>query len=206
MRQCRPSVLFLPAVAALVAGVGVAAGSYAQAPAAPLTAVELRARVAVLEQDLAGLRKDYQLLLTTCQSPAPAPRTARTERVAAALPTVVAETSGKTSKQQDEQRLDNDSWYVQVMDYAAIDSSPEWTQYGWTVRIKNGIGRPQTFDLVVQFVDKDGLVIDSDRLNNESIAALEEHKMHGTKMIARPGALEVVRVNVLATRHPDPRR
>jgi len=206
MRHSRSCASLLSVVAVLIAAVGLAGSSQVQDPREPLTAPELRARVAVLEQDLAGLRKDYQLLLTTCQSPAPAPRAARTDRLPAALPTVAIDASGKGSKRQEEQRLDNDSWYVQVMDYVAIETSPEWTQYGWTVRIKNGIGRAQTFDLVVQFVDKNGLVIDSDRLKNESIAALEDHTMRGNKTIAKPAALEVVRVNVRATRHPDLRR
>jgi hypothetical protein len=109
-------------------------------------------------------------------------------------------------KIDEERRIDNDSWYVQVMDYLAIEATTEWTRYGWTVKINNGIGRPQTFNLVVQFVDKNGLVIDTDRLNNESIGALEDHTMQGNKVIAMPGAAEVVRVNVRASRHPDVRR
>jgi hypothetical protein len=220
MRNCRLVALLLTRVvkmadtvvavgvlllAVLAAAVGLTAGSQAQAPDAPLTPPELRARVAALEQDLAGLRKDYQLLLTTCQSPAPAPRAARAERSPAAVATVPTVAPLKESKLDEERRVDNDSWYVQVMDYVAIETSAEWTRYGWTVKIKNGIRRPQTFDLVVQFLDKDGLVIDSDQLTNQTVAATDEQTMQGNKAINMPGAIEVVKVNVIATRRPDAR-
>ena len=192
-------------LAVVTAALGLGAGSQAQAPDAPLSAPELRLRVAALEQDLAGLRKDYQLLLTTCQSQAPALPATRTERQPAAVATVPAAAPMNGSKLDEERRVDNDSWYVQVMDYVVIETSAEWTRYGWTVKIKNGIRRPQTFDLIVQFLDKDGLVIESDRLTNETVAAVDEQTMQGNKAIAMPGALGVVKVNVIATRRPDAR-
>jgi hypothetical protein len=192
-------------LAVVTAAVGLGAGSQAQAPDPPLSASELRLRVAALEQDLAGLRKDYQLLLTTCQNQAPALPATRAGRQPAAVATVPAAAPMNGSKLDEERRVDNDSWYVQVMDYVVIETSAEWTRYGWTVKIKNGIRRPQTFDLVVQFLDKDGLVIESDRLTNETVAAVDEQTMQGNKAIAMPGALEVVKVNVIATRHPDAR-
>jgi hypothetical protein len=207
MRLFRCYASFFPLIVVLLlVTVGLASNPVAQAPGELLTAPELRARVATLEQDLAGLRKDYQLLLTTCQSPAPAARASTVARLPAAVATVPGDLPANASKIDEERRIDNDSWYVQVMDYVAIETTAEWTRYGWTVKIKNGISRPQTFNLVVQFVDKNGLVIDTDRLNNESIGALEDHTMQGNKVIAMPGAAEVVRVNVLASRHPDVRR
>ena len=57
----------------------------------------------------------------------------------------------------------------------------------------------------MQFLDKDNLVIEIDRLKNQSIAALDDHTMQGNKLIPMPGALQVVRVTVIATRHPDSR-
>jgi hypothetical protein len=62
--------------------VGLGAGLHAQAPARPLTPTELRAKVAALEQTLAGMQHDFELIVTTCHgdvAPAPVERRDRVE-------------------------------------------------------------------------------------------------------------------------------
>src|ERR1051325_7928013 len=100
-------------------------------------AARLQARVKRLEEENAGLRRDYELILTTCQS-----------QTATRLP------------------AEDDPAEVPV-DYAIIESNKIFISYAWTLTISNSLDRAQAFDVTLHFLDRNGSLIETAREDNE---------------------------------------
>jgi hypothetical protein len=188
----------------------VAALVWAQSPSAgdaPLTVAGLRARVKELQEENAGLRRDYELILTTCQSRTdtnPAPATSATrllgERAAAtAVETELAEAI-RLGQQQERPRIEDDPAEVVSVDYAIIESNKIFTSYVWTLTISNGLDRAQAFNVNLHFLDRNGSVIDTDREDDEVLDAHEQRTLTGSYVIPMPGALNVASVRAVAKR------
>jgi hypothetical protein len=167
----------LGVVVCLLTGL-VAALAWAQSPipgAKPLTVAALQARVKTLEDDNAGLRRDYELILTTCQNEA--------------------------AKAVDERpRPEDDRSDVVSVDYEIVESNKIFTSYGWTLTLSNGLDRAQAFDVTLQFLDRNGSVIDTDREDNETIDAYAQRTLTGSHAISMPGALNVASMRAVAKR------
>lgn len=199
-------------LAASLVVVGLSPVLHAQSPTKPITNAELRAKVAALQRDIEGLQRDQRLLMMACQAGpvVPAPMVDTPAAMVAALAAGVSRVAEiEASNQRDreyelqQQRLENAAWYVKDVDFGITESNRVFIRYGWKVTIKNGIPRPQTFDLVVQFLNKEDLVIDSVRLYRQGIAAQDEKTITGDVLISMPGALNVTSVKAMATRHPN---
>jgi hypothetical protein len=193
-------------LSALLITAGVSTTLRAQTRITSPTYAELQAKVAALEQDNAGLRRDYQTLLTTCTAPPPpaaAPDSSFDEQLARA--TAAIEQAGRdatTSIEQDRQQreMDDASWIVKDVDFAVTESNRVFLRFGWKVTIKNGIRTAQAFDLTVQFLDRNGFVIDTARVYRQAIAAYDERTITGDALVSMPGALSVAKVKAIATR------
>jgi hypothetical protein len=198
-------------------GVGVcivtglaAALAWAQSPsprAGPLTVAELQARIKTLEEENAGLRRDYELILTTCQSqsaanPAPAthPTPSSAELSAATAMYVRLAESNRLGQQQERRQVEDDRFGVVSVDYAIVESNRIFISYAWTLTIRNGLDRAQAFNVTLQFLDRNGSVVDTDREDNEMIDAHEQRTLTGSQVISMPGALNVAAVHAVAKR------
>jgi hypothetical protein len=175
----------------------VAALVWAQSPSAgdaPLTVAGLRARVKMLEEENAGLRRDYELILTTCQSRTdtnPAPATSATRLLGERAAATAVETRP---------RIEDDPGEVVSVDYAMIESNKIFVSYVWTLTISNGLDRAQAFNVTLHFLDRNGSVIDTDREDNEVLDAHEQRTLTGSYVIPMPGALNVASVRAVAKR------
>lgn len=194
--------------APLMASLG--ATLYAQVPAAPLTNAQLRAKVVALEQELIGLRNDNTILITACanaqaQPPTAAPAVAdqaeeQIARAKARLEQVKLETFNRQEQQRQQQELDDASWIVRDVGFGVTEANQVFIRFGWKVTIKNGLDRTQAFDLAVQFLDGNGLVVDTARVYGATINAFDERTITESELISMPGAQRVASVKAIATR------
>jgi hypothetical protein len=108
-------------------------------------------------------------------------------------------------RQADEQqrRLENAAWFVKDVDFGVTEQNRVFMRFGWRVTVKNGIPRPQTYDVEVQFLDSRGLVVDTARRYRQTIAAQDEQTLRGDALISVPAAFGVTQVNAIARRHPE---
>ncbi|HWF85397.1 MAG TPA: hypothetical protein VG222_11135 [Vicinamibacterales bacterium] len=184
---------------------------HAQSPAPSITNANLRSQVSALQQEILGLQRDYQMLLTTCQNTPPAPSSPaalngdaamadRLERAASRLQQVQLDADNRLAQQRQQQLIDDDLWVVKSADFGVTESNRVFVRYAWNVTIKNGLDRTQAFDVAVQFLDKDDLVIDTARVYGHTIAAYDETTINGDKLVSMPGALRVAKVTAVATR------
>ncbi len=168
------------------------APSAADAVTSPTNA-ELRAKVGVLEQALARLQKDYAVLQAGCPAE-------RLERATESLQTAQINADNQSAARLQQERLEDGAWYVQDVAFEVTETNKVFQRYGWKVTVKNGIPRAQTFDLVVQFLNARGLVVDTEHLYSQHIAALDARTMTGESLIRVPGSFLVTSVHVVATR------
>jgi len=174
---------------------------FAQSP----TYAELRAKVAALETEVAGLRRDYQIILGACPVPAPMPASVdsaadRLAHVIQQAQQVSLDADNRAAWQRQQDELENAAFWVNSVDFAATESNKTWVRYGWKITIKNGIPRTQTFDLELQFLDKDDFVVDTKNLYRRTIAAYDQQTITGDNLVSMPGALRVSRVKAIVTR------
>jgi len=185
----------------------LSANLWAQQPTRRLTSAELQAKVAALEQELGNVQRDYQLLLTTCQAPAAirtvADANAAAERLALAakdLQNAQANAENRAEQLQHQQRVQDDLWRVKSVDYGITESNRIFIRFGWTVTISNGLDTTQAFDVTVQFLDKHGLVVDSQRKYGVVVGAFDEGTIRDSALVSMPGALNVASVHAVASR------
>jgi hypothetical protein len=174
-----------------------------------LTPAQLRARVKALELELAGVRRDYELLLGTVtarSSGTPSVPTAE-ERDRAALAAKEQAIYEANQRAYDEQlrQLEDASWYVKGVDFGVTEQNRVFARFGWKATIHNGTPRAHTYDVEVQFLDDRGLIIDTDRLYRHVIAGQDEQVLRGEALVGFPAAVNVKKVNVIAKRHPERR-
>ena len=179
------ALLFVTVVAA-----GVAAAQ-PDSPASHSTAAKIRE----LEGELAAARADYQLLLASCGSDHRTPTQADASQTSQ-MPSLAFD----LQQQEQQAALDDASWYITSVEFGTTEINRVFVRYGWKLTIKNGLSRTQVFDLVVQFLDQNDLVVDSARVYAESIGAQDVRTLYGDKLISMPGATRVVKVHAVAKR------
>jgi hypothetical protein len=190
-------------LAAVFVGAALASVASAQAPV-PSPDAALHARVAILEAENARLQGDYRILLTaSCPASSPAPPAVappfRLERAVAAG-TGSPDPVDRAEQRRQDRELDDAAWSVSAVESRIAETNAGFARIAWKVTIKNDIGRPQAFDFVVQFLDKDGFVVDTADLSGETVAALTERTIAGDKQVKAPGGLRVTHIKAVATR------
>jgi len=148
--------------------------------AKPPTAAQLQARVTQLEAENADLARNYDRLLASCRSHAEpdaqsgAPRT---------------------------RNVDDDLFWLGEFDYGVTETTNAFLRFGWKVTVHNKLGRNEVFDLTVQFLNKDNLVIESGHLGVQTIRAFDEQEVTGDVVIRLPSALNVASAKAIINRH-----
>jgi hypothetical protein len=173
MRRSRAGVV-LGITIALAVTLGAQQTSRATRP--PTTA-QLQARIAKLEEENAVLARSYDTLLTSCRGQAEQDEVRKTRNV------------------------DDDLFWIASVNYGITETTAAFMRFGWKVRIHNGLGRNEVFDVTVQFLNKDDLVIDSGRLGVQTIKAFEEQDVTGDVVIRLPAALNVASAKAIINRH-----
>lgn len=172
----------------------LAAPLHAQVPADP------QATIAALRQELANVQRDYQLLLTTCQAPKPPTFEEQLQAAKTAIDTVGLQAQNDVAFDAQQKRLEDQSFYVKDVTYAVTESNRIYVRYGWKVTVKNGIPRPQIFDVTVQFLNAAGFVVDTARQFNQGVPAQDEVTLTGDSLITYPSAFAVATVKAIITR------
>jgi hypothetical protein len=168
----------------------------AQSPATPRTNAELRTRVAELEQQLLKLlgdhqrlESDYKVLLTaTCPTPSPAPLFMSPP----APTTPIASTATPET--------DLPPGFIKSVEFGVTERNRVFWRYAWNVTVYNGgSDRRHTFDVVMQFLDQNGLVIDTDRAYRQTVDAFAERTLRGAALVGLPEAVNVASVHAIVT-------
>src|SRR4030095_10913170 len=102
-----------------------------------------------------------------------------------------------------QRRLENAAWFVKDVDFGVTEQNRVFVRFGWKVTVKNGIPRPQTYDVEVQFLDSRGLVVTTDRLYLQTISAQDEQTLRSDALISLPAGSAVAGVRAVARRHPE---
>jgi len=151
----------------------------------PPTNAQLQARVHELETANADLARNYDLLLASCRHPAePGARSGE------------AEPGARRTR-----NVDDDLFWITALNYGVTETTSAFMRFGWKVTIHNGLGRNEIFDLTVQFLNKDDLVVESGRLGVQTIRAFDEQEVTGDVIIRLPSALNVVSAKAVVSRH-----
>jgi hypothetical protein len=169
-------------------------------PTRPLTNTQLQAKVLALEEENATLARNYDLMLASCRSRVPQdPQPAvPSESVARDTPPIG---SAPGSARRAPRNVDDDLFWVEDLHYGVTETTSAFLRFGWKVTVHNGLNRNEVFDVTVQFLNKDDLVIESSRLGVQTIRALDEQAVSGDVIIRLPAALNVASAKAVVNRH-----
>ena len=142
----------------------------------PSTTAQLQARINKLEEENAALARNYDTLLTSCRGQAERDEVRKTRNA------------------------DDDLFWISSVNYGVTETTNAFMRFGWKVTLHNGLSRNETFDITVQFLNKDDLVIDSGKLGVQTIKAFEESDVTGDVVIRLPAALNVVSAKAIVNR------
>jgi hypothetical protein len=179
--------------------VSLAAQRTSRAGKSPTNA-QLQARINQLEDDNAVLMRNYDLLLASCQSPVE-----RNAHPPAAGDPVAQDASTARDTPGGARRpprnVDDDLFHIVDINYGVTETASTYLRFGWKVTIRNGLGRNEVFDLSVQFLDKNDLVIGTSTLGVQTIRAFSEEAVSGDVIIRLPAALNVASAKAVVNRH-----
>jgi hypothetical protein len=184
----------------------VAAQRTTRGAARPLTNAQLQAKVRSLEDENASLQRDYDKLRAFCQDAGvrvdqPPPDSGPSPNQAA--PVTKEAQSGPGApvvKRRAPRNVEDDLWRIVAIDYGVTESSQQSMRFGWKVTISNGLDHAETFDLTVQFLDKNGLVVETSREEHQTIRASDQQTLTGDVIIRMPAALGVASAKAIANR------
>ena len=167
----------------------------------PPTIAQLQARINQLEDDNAVLMRNYDLLRASCQSPVErnAHPPAAGDPVAQDTTTARDTTTGGVRRPP--RNVDDDLFHIVDVNYGVTETASTYLRFGWKVTIRNGLGRNEVFDLSVQFLDKNDLVIGTSTLGVQTIRAYGEEAVSGDVIIRLPAALNVTSAKAVVNRH-----
>jgi hypothetical protein len=164
----------------------------------PPTNAQLQARVRALEDENAVLMRNYDLLLASCQS--------QVEKDAhpPAADAVVHDTPSKETPGSGVRRprnVDDDLFRIVELNYGVTETTIGYLRFGWKVTIRNGLPRNEVFDVTVQFLDANDLVIGSSAIGAQTIRAFDEAAVTADAIIRLPAAQNVVSAKAIVNRH-----
>lgn len=166
----------------------------------PLTTKQLQAKIRDLENENATLMRNYDLLRASCQSqverdahPA-APGDAVTQNT---LPPPI---ETPPSVHRAPRNVDDDLFRILDVTYGVTETTVANMRFGWKVTILNDLGRNEVFDVTVQFLDKNDLVIGTGHLGVQTIRAHDQQAITGDAIIGLPAALNVVSAKAVINR------
>jgi hypothetical protein len=164
------------------------------------TNAQLQARIIQLEDDNAVLTRNYDLLRASCQS-----EVERNAHPATASDPVAQEaTAAKDTPggvRRPPRNIEDDLFHIVDVNYGVTETASTYMRFGWKVTIRNGLGRNEVFDITVQFLDKNDLVIGTAALGVQTIRAYDEQAVTGDVIIRLPAALNVASAKAVVNRH-----
>jgi hypothetical protein len=173
----------------------------------PLTNAQLQAKVNKLEEENAGLQRDYDKLRAFCQD-----QTVRVDQNPGESSVAGADQASPATKEAQSppdshvvrrrppRNVEDDLWRISSVDYAVTESTSASMRFGWKVTISNGLDHTAAFDVAVQFLDKNGFVIETTREQHQTIRAFDQQTLTGDVVIRMPAALGVASAKVIANR------
>jgi hypothetical protein len=172
----------------------------------PLTNAQLQAKVRALEEENAGLQRDYDRLRAFCQDQTvrvdqnPAESAAGADQASPATKEAQSNPDSHVVRRRPARNLEDDLWRIISVDYAVTESTSASMRFGWKVTISNGLDRTEAFDVAVQFLDKNGFVVETTREQHQTIRAFDQQTLTGDVVIRMPAALGVASAKVIANR------
>jgi hypothetical protein len=167
----------------------------------PPTLAQLQARINQLEDDNAVLMRNYDLLLASCQSPVERNAHPPAAGDPVAQDTTTARDTITGGVRRPPRNVDDDLFHIVDVNYGVTETASTYLRFGWKVTIRNGLGRNEVFDLSVQFLDKNDLVIGTSTLGVQTIRAYGEEAVSGDVIIRLPAALNVASAKAVVNRH-----
>jgi hypothetical protein len=168
-----------------------------------LTTKQLQAKIRDLENENATLTRNYDLLRASCQSqverdahPA-APGDAVAQNTLPPLPPI----DTPPSVHRAPRNVDDDLFRILDVTYGVTETTVANMRFGWKVTILNDLGRNEAFDVTVQFLDKNDLVVGTGHLGVQTIRAHDRQTIDGDAIIGLPAALNVVSAKAVINRH-----
>lgn len=124
----------------------------------------------------------------------------RIEQAADRLERATLDADNRWQQWRNQESLDRQLFTVESVDFRVTEKNNVCYRFGWIAIVRNGGAHGQPFDLTVQFLDKDGFVVDSDRAHRQAVDAFETRTLTGETFVSLPGALRVAQVKATATR------
>jgi hypothetical protein len=172
----------------------------------PLTNAQLQAKVNKLEEENAGLQRDYDKLRAFCQDQTvrvdqnPGESVAGADQASPATKEAQSTPDSHVVRRRPPRNVEDDLWRIISVDYAVTESTSASMRFGWKVTISNGLDRTEAFDVAVQFLDKNGFVVETTREQRQTIRAFDQQTLTGDVVIRMPAALGVASAKVIANR------
>jgi hypothetical protein len=126
----------------------------------------------------------------------------RLERAAAALKQAQLEAESRLQQLREDQRLQQQLWQVQSVDYRVTEVNSVFARFAWKVTVWNGGTAVRRFDLEIQFLDKGGFVVDRAYQFGQVIGPMDVKTITGDDLVRMPGAQTVASVKAMATPKP----
>jgi len=165
------------------------------------TIAQLQARINQLEDDNAVLMRNYDQLLASCQSPAERNAHPPAAGDPVAQDTTTSRDTTTRGTRRPPRNVDDDLFHIVDVNYGVTETASTYMRFGWKVTIRNGLGRNEVFDITVQFLDKNDLVIGTAALGVQTSRAYDEQAVTGDVIIRLPAALNVASAKAVVNRH-----
>ena len=107
--------------------------------------------------------------------------------------TKVTESSGSSSDSEEPTQQEDD-WEIVEIDAKVTESNSTWSKFAWKLTLRNKAARTQAFDMVIEFKDADGFVVDDSRERGLAMQANSEQTFTGYVLIDAEVAGNVAQV------------
>lgn len=84
-------------------------------------------------------------------------------------------------------------WEIVEIDSRVTERNDTWWRYAWRLTLRNTGTSTRAFSATIEFQDRDGFVIDSDKARNLVVPGGEQRSFTGYKLVRVPGARSVDR-------------
>jgi len=145
------------------------------------TAATTRHSLAMLEQKRLALKFALPQFIGFAQAPAG--------------PAVGASVAPATPAQPATSTAPADLFAIVAIDARVTETNDVWSRYAWKLTLRNRDSGPHTFDVTIEFQDKDGFVVDDDNEYGLTVPANAEQTFTGYDLVGSSVAGKVARTN-----------
>jgi hypothetical protein len=85
-------------------------------------------------------------------------------------------------------------WDIVAINSRVTESNNTWSKFAWKLTLRNKSSAPLRLDATIEFNDKDGFIVDTDRGRNLMLPAGEEKTFTGFALIRAAVAGNVARL------------